>query len=108
MVMVKFMQMTHYQFCCRIVRFCACSTAHIFASFQRTIKTNILKESPSCILKLGAVSGNCKIIYAYMVILVVGKCSANFGCQILGKALEFPGKTAEITSGVFFDPRYRF
>ena len=43
-----------------------------------------------------------------MVILVVGKCSANFGCQILGKALEFPGKTAEITSGVFFDPRYRF
>jgi hypothetical protein len=27
-----------------------------------------------------------------MVILVVGKCSANFGRQILGKALEFPGK----------------
>jgi hypothetical protein len=27
-----------------------------------------------------------------MVILVVGKCSANFGYQILGKALEFPGK----------------
>jgi hypothetical protein len=38
-----------------------------------------------------------------MAILVVGKCSANFGCQILGKALEFPGKRdAEITSGVFF------
>ena len=27
-----------------------------------------------------------------MAILVVGKCSANFGRQILGKALEFPGK----------------
>ena len=27
-----------------------------------------------------------------MAILVLGKCSANFGCQILGKALEFPGK----------------
>ena len=27
-----------------------------------------------------------------MVILVLGKCSANFGRQILGKALEFPGK----------------
>ena len=27
-----------------------------------------------------------------MAILVVGKCSANFGCQILGKALVFPGK----------------
>jgi hypothetical protein len=25
-----------------------------------------------------------------MAILVVGKCSANFGRQILGKALEFP------------------
>ena len=38
-----------------------------------------------------------------MAIHVVGKCSANFGRQILGKALQFPGKrTAEITSGVFF------
>jgi hypothetical protein len=27
-----------------------------------------------------------------MAILVVGKCSANFGCQILGKALAIPGK----------------
>ena len=27
-----------------------------------------------------------------MAILVLGKCSANFGRQILGKALEFPGK----------------
>jgi hypothetical protein len=27
-----------------------------------------------------------------MAIFVVGKCSANFGRQILGKALEFPGK----------------
>ena len=27
-----------------------------------------------------------------MAILVVGKCSANFRCQTLGKALEFPGK----------------
>jgi hypothetical protein len=27
-----------------------------------------------------------------MAILVVGKCSANFGRQILDKALEFPGK----------------
>ena len=27
-----------------------------------------------------------------MATLVVGKCSANFGRQILGKALEFPGK----------------
>ena len=27
-----------------------------------------------------------------MAILVVGKCSANFRRQILGKALEFPGK----------------
>ena len=27
-----------------------------------------------------------------MAIPVVGKCSANFGRQILGKALEFPGK----------------
>ena len=32
------------------------------------------------------------IIYAIMAILVLGKCSANFGPQILGKALEFPGK----------------
>ena len=27
-----------------------------------------------------------------MAILVVGKCSANFARQILGKAFEFPGK----------------
>ena len=27
-----------------------------------------------------------------MAILVLGKCSDNFGRQILGKALEFPGK----------------
>jgi hypothetical protein len=27
-----------------------------------------------------------------MAILVLGKCSANFGRQILGKALQFPGK----------------
>ena len=27
-----------------------------------------------------------------MAILVLGKCSANFGRQIIGKALEFPGK----------------
>jgi hypothetical protein len=27
-----------------------------------------------------------------MAILVVGKCSANFGRQILGKALAIPGK----------------
>jgi hypothetical protein len=27
-----------------------------------------------------------------MAILVVGKCSVNFGHQILGKAFEFPGK----------------
>jgi hypothetical protein len=27
-----------------------------------------------------------------MAILVVGKCSANFGHQILGKASQFPGK----------------
>jgi hypothetical protein len=27
-----------------------------------------------------------------MAILLVGKCSANFGRQILGKALAFPGK----------------
>jgi hypothetical protein len=27
-----------------------------------------------------------------MAILVVGKCSTNFGRQILGKALEFPCK----------------
>jgi hypothetical protein len=27
-----------------------------------------------------------------MAILVIGKCSANFGCQMLGKALAFRGK----------------
>jgi hypothetical protein len=27
-----------------------------------------------------------------MAILVVGKCSANFGCQVIGKVLAFPGK----------------
>jgi hypothetical protein len=32
-----------------------------------------------------------------MVILVVGKCSANFGRQILGKALQFPGKRLQIS-----------
>jgi hypothetical protein len=43
---MKFMQMTHYQ-------------------FQLKIKTNIPKESQSCILLLGAVLGNCKINLAY-------------------------------------------
>ena len=32
-----------------------------------------------------------------MAILVLGKCSANFGRQILGKALQFPGKRLQIS-----------
>ena len=32
-----------------------------------------------------------------MAILVLGKCSANFGHQILGKALQFPGKRLQIS-----------
>jgi hypothetical protein len=32
-----------------------------------------------------------------MAILVLGKCSANFGRQILGKALQFPGKILQIS-----------
>jgi hypothetical protein len=38
-----------------------------------------------------------------MAILVVGKCSANFGCQFLGKALVFPGKRLQKSlPGCFF------
>ena len=40
------MQMTHFQFRCRIVRFRACSTACIFASFQRTIQSRT--QSNAC------------------------------------------------------------
>ena len=32
-----------------------------------------------------------------MAILVLGKCSANFRRQILGKALQFPGKGRQIS-----------
>ena len=32
-----------------------------------------------------------------MAILMLGKCSANFGRLILGKALQFPGKGLQIS-----------
>jgi hypothetical protein len=76
---VKFMQMTHYQFCCCILNVPPDSNACIFASFQRIIKTNIRKESPSCILWLGVVSGKCEIIYAYIAIFKIGNGECGNG-----------------------------
>jgi hypothetical protein len=37
-----------------------------------------------------------------MAILVLGKCSANFERQILGKALEFPGKRLQKSLPEYF------
>ena len=36
-----------------------------------------------------------------MAILMLGKCSANFGRQILGKALQFPGSLVPRRFGLF-------